>query len=112
MAGRVAVPDGVALTAEAVAAYGRAAVAEAVATAGLAATVGVPEATVVRGAALAETRDGKPSPPELLDETAATGWAILAGCATAETLAGVAIGQTAEAGDNASNVCWLNQVIR
>ena len=87
----LATADGVAVTgraAVAVAATGRAAVAEAVATglAAVAVAVGVAEATLA-GAAVAETRDGNPSPPALLDETAATGGAaILAG--TAATLAG------------------------
>ena len=76
--------------AEAVAAYGRAAVDEAVATAGLAATaaIGVAEATVGRGAALAETRDGKPSPPVLLELTEATAATLAGWAATAATLAG------------------------
>ena len=88
----LATADGVAVTgraAVAVAATGRAAVAVAVATglAAVAVAVGVAEATLAGAAAVAETRDGNPSPPALLDETAATGAvAILAG--TAATLAG------------------------
>ena len=90
----LATADGVAVTgraAVAVAATGRAAVAVAVATglAAVAVAVGVAEATLAGAAAVAETRDGNPSPPALLDETAATGAvAILAG--TAAILAGCA----------------------
>jgi len=63
------------------------AVAVATGLAAVAVAVGVAEATLAGAAAVAETRDGNPSPPALLDETAATGAvAILAG--TAATLAG------------------------
>ena len=71
----LAAADAVAVTgraAVAVAATGRAAVAEAVVTGLAAVAVGVAEA-ILAGAAVAETRDGNPSPPALLDETEATG---------------------------------------
>ena len=82
--------DGVALAAaDAVAVTGRAAVAVAAATGRAAVAVAaatgraaVAEAVaILAGAAVAETRDGNPSPPALLDETEATGAAeaILAG---------------------------------